>query len=291
MSLRRRRFLSISAAAMGVGAVGFGQMRAHQWQGLAFGAKARVTLYGERAQAVEAFAAIEAMVAEMEASFSLYDPASEISRLNLEGALARPSARFGEVWALARHVYEESSGRFDASVQPLWEGGAGAVGMENVEWVDGGFRFAKPEMALTLNGIAQGFASDQVAAILAAKGFGKALVNMGEYRALGGRFALAIENQFGRDLGRMGLDDAAVATSSPFAMMSGAGDAHILHPSGGEPLWRTVSVKAKTGALADGFSTAFCFVSEAEIGALVARHDALERVWVEGFDGKVRVVG
>ena len=41
--------------------------------------------------------------------------------------------------------------------------------------------------AITLNGIAQGYATDRVVDVLRARGLSTTLVNMGEIRALGAR--------------------------------------------------------------------------------------------------------
>lgn len=291
--LNRRRFLTISAAALGVGAIRYGQNRAHHWRALAFGGEVSLTLYGDKDQAQEAIAALSSDIAAMEAAFSLFDPQSEISRLNSGGALEGMSGHFSRAIALSRHVHQMSDGRFDPTIQPLWQGEEKPEwGMDKLAIGVHGLRFLKPAMALTLNGIAQGYASDVVSALLAQRGFGKALINMGEYRALGGRFALAIESQNGREMGRIGLDNAAVATSSPYAMASRKGAAHILDPLKGDaPIWNTVSVKAKSAALADGFSTALCMMPKGEIAALIARHDAIERVWVEDRQGQVSMIG
>ncbi len=287
--MNRRRFLSISAAAIGVAALGAAQNRAINWQGMAFGADACITLYGDKAQAREALAMVEREIREMERSFSLYDPQSEISQLNARGALERPSAAFREVLRISEFVHQNTQGRFDPTIQPLWQGRVkGAIGFEKLEKTANGLRFAKPNMALTFNGIAQGFATDKISERLSDCGFAKTLVNMGEYRANRGRFVLAIENQYGQGLGEIGLEDQAIATSAPFASHSIGNAPHILNPrQDAPPLWRTVSVVAENASLADGFSTALSFASTREIEHLLGRDIGLREVIVETREGEV----
>ena len=76
--MRRRRFLQIAAASLTLGA------RAAQaetvWQGIALGADCRVVLSGEVIRAQEALSALPAVLRRIEAEFSLFDPASSLSR-------------------------------------------------------------------------------------------------------------------------------------------------------------------------------------------------------------------
>ena len=46
-------------------------------------------------------------------------------------------------------------------------------------------RFALPGMAITLNGIAQGYITDRIATLLQDAGMGDVLLDIGEVRALG----------------------------------------------------------------------------------------------------------
>ena len=77
----------------------------------------------------------------------------------------------------------------------------------------------EPRMQLTFNGIAQGHAADWVAEMLRAEGFGDVLIDMGEVMALGRSacraWQAAIAAPDGTELARVGLQDRALATSSP----------------------------------------------------------------------------
>jgi thiamine biosynthesis lipoprotein len=134
-------------------------------------------------------------------------------------------------------------------------------------------------MALTLNGIAQGYVADRVVALLRGMGLDRVLVNTGEYAALGGDprgGAWQVGLRAGDALlpQAVALDGAGLATSSMVGTtFDSAGRAgHILDPRTGRPgprLWRLVSVTAPRAALADALSTAFCLMDGAGIDAVL----------------------
>ena len=111
-----------------------------------------------------------------------------------------------------------------------------------------------PGQALTLNGIAQGFATDLVTATLKQAGIEQTLVNVGEFRGLGGPWRLGLRDPEHGYFGTRTLGDGAIATSSPRGTLV-QGREHILHREA-TPLWSTVSVEAENATIADGFSTA-----------------------------------
>ena len=142
----------------------------------------------------------------MERLFSLYDPGSDLARLNRLGRLTNPAPDFLELLRLSDIVHRASDGAFDPSVQPLWRALAqGAepaslsdartrVGWSRVAFDKLAVRFLRPGMALTFNGIAQGFATDRVASVLRAQGFTDTLVNLGEFRAGAGSWRVGISD-------------------------------------------------------------------------------------------------
>ncbi len=279
-ALSRRRFLTIAAAALAM------PVRAAEpavWTGRAMGAEARIVLHGAgAAEARHLFRRVEAELARVERHFSLHAD-SALRRLNRDGRLSRPAPEMLAVLRLSDRVHHATGGAFDPTIQPLWlavaTGGDIAAASQSVGW--DGVRVSAdevalaPGMALTFNGIAQGHAADQVAAILRAEGFGNVLIDMGEVMALGtngGRdWQAAIAAPDGAELGRVGLSDRALATSSPMGTRIGGGAAHILHPSGAPPRWSTVAVSAADAATADALSTAFCLMERPAIDAALAR--------------------
>ncbi|WP_246082428.1 FAD:protein FMN transferase [Rubellimicrobium rubrum] len=270
--MRRRRLLQILAAAVLAPAAA----RSDETR-IALGAEARMTLYGPAEITSRARARAWAEMARIERIFSLHDPASVLSRLNATGRLDEPPPELVEVLVMADRLHDATGGRFDPTVQPLWlahaTGGDVAAARAVLGWdgvtVSRDAITLRPGQALTLNGIAQGYATDRVTQVLAEEGLHHALVEIGEFRALSGPFRLGVEDpEFGQ-LGQLTLSDRACATSSPKAMVLPDGSGHILDPAGGAPVWSSVTVAAPTAALADGLSTALCLATaEAARGIL-----------------------
>lgn len=264
--MNRRRFLAVSAAALTASPT---RAETARWRGVALGAEAEITLRGDPVGAERALAAARRTMAEAEALFSLYREDSALSRLNREGRL-KPPPRFADLIALCDRLWRATDGRFDPTVQPLWgalaTGGDAAaarrlIGWDRVEVADE--VVLAQGQALTLNGVAQGFATDMVAEALAAEGFGETLVNIGEFRAGEGDWRVGVADPNGGLLRIATLHRSAIATSSPMVMALGDGS-HIIGPNGETPVWNTVSIEAKTAALADGLSTGLCLVGKDE---------------------------
>uniref|UniRef100_UPI00356190D8 FAD:protein FMN transferase n=1 Tax=Shimia sp. TaxID=1954381 RepID=UPI00356190D8 len=198
-SLSRRRFLSIAAASSALPAAAIAaQGPVAAWRGRAMGAQVSMKIAGlTQADAAPVFVAVERELLRLEKIFSLYRTESEISRLNRDGVLARPSHELLELLSLSDRLHRASGGAFDPSIQPLWLAMAAGAGAEEIEtarravgWQGLGFdaaevRFERAGQGLTLNGIAQGYVTDRIVALLKARGLGDILVDMGEIAALG----------------------------------------------------------------------------------------------------------
>ena len=305
----RRRFLAVAAAAAGFPLVAAAARaeaaHLHRWSGIALGAAAEIVLHD--ADGVRARRLIARCVAEidrLEDVFSLYRPESALSRLNRDGRIPAPPLDLVALLAEARVYSERTEGAFDATVQPLWRlhaahfarPGADARGPAEAEiararaLVDyravdirpGEIRFARPGMAVTLNGIAQGHITDRVAALLQDAGMVDVLLDIGEVRALG-------RHPEGRPW-RVGLRRAAApetvartVTLADRAMATSAGIAspfepsgrhhHLFDPATGRPAPGTgqVSVIASRATAADALSTALAVCPPARAAPLAAR--------------------
>ncbi|RWL81235.1 MAG: FAD:protein FMN transferase [Mesorhizobium sp.] len=297
--LTRRRFIRISGAVAGVGLAALGAGSAwpgrasplfHEWHGVALGADASLQLYHpDAAEAERLIADSLAEVRRLERVFSLYDNTSALSRLNRDGELADPPQELVELLATSARYARATGGAFDPTVQPLWIlyanhfgtaeadpngpsldeiGGAVAkCGYQRVI-VDGGkVAFGQPGMALTLNGIAQGYITDRVAELLRARGVTHTLVDMGETRALdahpaGRPWSIGLKDPRAEDrlVATLALDNQAVSTSGGYGTeFDPAGRFnHIFDPSTGLCARRylSVSVVAPTATCADALSTA-----------------------------------
>lgn len=278
--MKRRRFLQIVAAAAALPGRAMAETR---WQGVALGADVSVTLSGNVAEAEAAIAGTQTILRRMEAEFSLFDPESTLSRLNRAERLS-PSAEFRALFNAADHAHRLTGGLFDPTIQPLWLARAGGLdesaARQSIGWdrvtIGDEIRLTKGQ-ALTFNGIAQGYTTDRVRDFLAARGFAPALINIGEFAALGGPFAIGIADPDFGMLGRHHLSDNAFATSSPYAMRL-AGGSHILGPKGETPVWSTVSVEAECATLADALSTALVFLDRTKIETLMAQETRIRSV-------------
>ena len=301
----RRRFLAISAGALVAAGLPAGASAPlYQWRGVALGADASITLAHPRAEAIVARALAE--IARLEAVFSLHHPESALVRLNRDGRLDAPPFELLECLALCGRVHAATGGRFDPTIQPLWAlhaeshaaGGAPSdaavaqalarTGWDGVAYDSTSVRLARPGMALSLNGVAQGFVADRVAAMLAAQGLGDILVNTGEYRALGGHpggggWPVTLDDGTRLIPDAISLKDMAVASSAPHGITFDAEgrESHVIDPATGRPAparWRLVSVAAPQAGLADALGTAFCLMERDGIEAALAGFPAARLV-------------
>jgi len=275
--MNRRRFLTLTAAALA-------PLPGHAetvtaWEGTGLGTSLSLRLRGAALHhARQTFARVEAEITRIESLASLYRD-SALTRLNRDGHLAWPSPDLVDLLTLAGQVHAATGGAFDPTVQPLWlalangtetETACGLIGWDRIHLTPEEIRL-DPGQALTLNGIAQGWAADRIAALLRAQGFTEALVDMGELAALGQRgWPAVIADPDGATLTETRLANRALATSSPRGTLVN-GQPHILGPQGQPPLWQTVSVSAPSAAVADALSTAFCLVERPAIDAALAQ--------------------
>ncbi|MFK7837318.1 MAG: FAD:protein FMN transferase [Sulfitobacter sp.] len=284
----RRRVLQIGAALPLVGlSTGAAQaVPVARWHGVALGAEAQIVLAGmSRDEAAPIFAMVRDEIARLEGIFSLYQAHSGLSQLNVMGRLKTPMPEFLEVLSLAKSVWQASNGVFDPSIQPIWQ--ARAEGRTVARSHDfGAVRFSAqdvtlaPGMALTLNGVAQGYITDRVALLLRGQGLTDLVVDAGEQRALGARpggtdWRLGVADPQGKIVAQLSLRDRALATSSPEGTLIGAGQGHIIDGRTGASVarWGTVSVAHDSAAVADALSTAACCLDDAQMADMLAQFD------------------
>ena len=238
---------------------------------------------------------VRRVLERIEGRMSHYRPAAEISRFN-RARTTEPQPMSREtlgVVAEALEVGRASGGAFDVTVGPLvdaWGFGppgrapAGPdeaslaalrarVGAEllEVDRLAATLRKRRPDVIVDLSAIAKGYAVDAVASLLAARGFGNHLVEIGgDLRAGGGNergepWRIAFERPApGAPATRriVPLRDAAVATSGDyrnFYELDGVRVSHTVDPRTGRPVThrlRSVSVIADRCSLADARSTA-----------------------------------
>ncbi|MBU3028707.1 FAD:protein FMN transferase [Paracoccus marinaquae] len=269
--MNRRRFLILTACAAALPRAGLAAT--DEWRSRAMGADVTLRLQGASAVQARAFFAEAARVlAHVESLFSLHR-ASDLQRLNRIGGLRFPADGMIELLALSDRLHRITGGVFDPTIQPLWLARAGGTdesravtGWQGVSWSDREVSLARPGMALTFNGIAQGWAADQLAAAAARHDLTDLLIDTGEVRALGSHgWRAELADARGRVHQRLILSARALATSSPSATRIGPRQMpHIMAHDDRPPLWDTISVSAPQAALADGLSTALCLMTPEE---------------------------
>jgi len=321
----RRRFLSIAAAVTGLGllrqSTAGRRVELQSWQGTALGARASIRLYHpDPALARDLIRRALFEIDRLEQVFSLYRPDSAVSRLNRQGVLRTPPLDLVRLLAEARRYSELTEGAFDITVQPLWRLYAEHFGGNRVEAkgpdperiaevlarvdhravsVDPArIAFEKPGMAITLNGIAQGYITDRVADLFSREGLGNILIDLGELRALGrhpaGRpwsIGLQDPRQRQRIDRTLELDNAALATSAgQGTRFDAAGEHHhLFEPGSGRSSSRylSVSVKAPTATEADALSTGLFHLDQDRLAALVGQRRGVMATAMLG-NGEVR---
>lgn len=289
----RRRFLLGTAGVSAIAAVGVWQ-RSRLPDGTpllrrsaqALGATVMITLaHPERRAGVAALDAAFAELEVIEEVMSLYRPSSQISQLNARGVLDHPHPHLVTVLRAAAAISERSGGAFDATVQPLWElyrdahkhGHLPDVdallnARSLIDWRRVSVSPQRVELrgqgtAITLNGIAQGFATDAVMSILRNAGATHALIDAGELGALGSkpdgsawRVGIRHPRQHDSYISIAKLKDRCLATSGDYEtrFSDDFTHHHLFDPrTGHSPAeCASVSIAAPTAMMADALSTA-----------------------------------
>ncbi len=309
--LTRRRAICIVAAAAGLplmiaavrATVPPGQL--FNWQGEVLGAVAEVSLWHtDAALARRAILKMRGEIARYERIFSLYDPASEICRLNAAGALAQPSPELRSLIKESQRFSALSDGAFDISVQPLWrlyeahfwshadiqkdivargrEVAQSLVDFRCIDTGSAGIAFARAGMGITLNSVAQGAITDAIADMLRNDGFDSAVVDLGEFRAIGRHpdghpWRIGISNGPIDGPARMvELEDMALAVSGGYGTTFEPTGRfhHIFDPHTGASANSLVdaAVIGPRATAANGLATAICVAGEARTAALLAAY-------------------
>lgn len=237
-------------------------------------------------------------VRQVERSMSLFDENSALSQLNRDGVLLHPHPDLLKVLTLSQSIAQKSAGAFDVTMQPIWLAWSNWLQKQGIDGVEGTPPLLKkipsdlranltqacervgwkglavsaesvrlqPGMAVSLNGIAQGYASDAAKAALQRSGIQHAILDVGETSFLGqsaqGPWTVGLESVRGHEHPPVWVSDGrAIATSSEAhtAFSADRRYHHIVNPMTGysPTYWASVSVMAPSCALADGLTKVF----------------------------------
>ncbi|MFT5588265.1 MAG: thiamine biosynthesis lipoprotein [Bradyrhizobium sp.] len=288
------------ALANSPGANGGVQLHSVSGAELAFGTTITIeVVHDDRPQAELAIAEALAAARQVDRLMTLHRADSQVAILNRTGVLEQPHPWLLQVLAHARELSRHSKGAFDITVQPLWNAFSVAsqqdrlpseserrAAMVLVDWrqvqvTPQRVSLARPGMAITLNGIAQGFAVDCARAVLDEHGIRHALLDTGEFGARGRKSAQqawTIGIRAPRDAqqlaGVLPMQQRCVATSGDYQTVFTPDFVHhhIFDPASGDsPLeLASVTVVAPTGLQADGLSTTLMVLGMQRAMALVA---------------------
>ncbi len=277
----------------------------------ALGTEVSITIAHADAQiAAAAVAAAFAEIETVEQSLSIYRPDSSISQLNRDGVLPAADEHLLTVLDAALATARRTDGAFDVTVQRLWEAHAAAardkhpasvdaidtarekVGWQHIRRVVDRVWFDRPGMAITFNGIAQGYATDRVMQVLKSYGIAHALINAGEFAALGEKSigrpwqvgvqhprrpqsVLAVAKLAGRCLSTSGDYETTFGAEAP-------NDHHIFDPATGHSPteFASVSVVAPTAMEADALSTALFVMGLAKGKAFAEQTPGIDALFV-----------
>lgn len=308
--LNRRKMIWSSLGLGSVAALaGFGavasvaharELKPFSLSGRALGTKVSLlVLDTDEARAKNALADALAEVQGVDKVMSLYRDDSQLVALNRAGALSAPDARFVEVLRYSQDLADRTGGGFDVTVQPLWDaftqakaqGGLPSaetvrdanalVGWRDLDVSDEAVRLRRPGMAITLNGVAQGYAADRALLAVRRHGIEHALIDAGEFDTLGRKqndkpWVLGVQDPRDSEklTARLGMDGRALATSGDYETWFTPDfvNHHIFDPkTGHSPLeLASTSVLAPTALQADGLSTAFMVLGAERSLALAA---------------------
>jgi thiamine biosynthesis lipoprotein len=322
--ISRRRFIRISAAAAGLAVTGFdGVAHANAtlvtWRGTMLGAIATMQIHHEdRGEAERLIAAAAAEARRLERLFSLYKKDSALVELNRTGILVDPAADMVDLLSTSQRYAELTDGLFDPTVQPLWDLYASHFSRESSDPAGptpaaiqaalalvgysrlsvGRDRIMMPRgMAVTLNGIAQGYMTDKVVDLLRSRGIGNSLVDLGETRAIGSRpdgrpweVGIADPDVVGHTEAILSIVDRAVATSGAYGFRfdSQGRFNHLFDPRTGgcADRYRSVTTVSGNATAADALTKAFSLMPEEQIRSLLPHVD-IERVHLVDAAGRL----
>lgn len=264
---------------------------------LAMGTFVSMTLiHTSKDQAQEAMALSFEEIDRLTRLMSRFDQTTAISQLNREGSVKDLPPEIIYVVGRALEYYHLTHGNFDISVKPVvdlfMEKFAGGnnnqpteielkqalklIGSDKIELNNRNIHFLKPEMGITLDGIAKGYIVDKASKILAGHGVKNHLINAGgDITTMGSRqdkkpWTVAIQDPGKRkeypDIVR--ITNSAIATSGNYEIYFDREKMfhHIVDPHTGlsPELSVSVSVLANTAMDADALSTSVFIMNPAD---------------------------
>lgn len=259
---------------------------------------------------------IQARLKNVDASLSMFNPASTLSCIN-RGESMKADSLITCVWNMAQSISEETDGAFDPTVAPLvnvWGFGfkkrqvpdsdlidslRNLVGWKRISIQNGQFYKEDPRIVMDFSAIAKGFGVDHVAALFRNLGISNFMVE------IGGEIVAQGVNPKG-EAWRIGINkpeedstctnndlqevievhNGALATSGNYRnyyIQNGRKIGHTIDPKTGYPAQQNIlssTVKAPSCAMADGYATAFMVMGMQEAQIFLKEHPQLEAYFI-----------
>ena len=286
------------------------ELSSYQRTGRVFGTHVTLrVLHGEPSVANAALDEAFARMVAVDSLMSVVRDDSQVMVLNRAGRLASPAPQVVEVLTVAQELSRQTQGAFDVTVQPLWQiyaeaqrrGGLPSpeeiatakslVGWQRLDASPDRVLLQDAGMGITLNGLAQGYGADVAVAALREHGIRHALLDTGEFGAMGSKgtdapWVLGIRDPRNADavLARVPMDGRFLSTSGDYetTFTPDFVHHHIFDPARGDsPVeLASVTVLAPSGILADGLSTAFMVLGPERTLALAPRFERVDALLV-----------
>ena len=286
--------------------------RAYHLQGYAQGTTYSITYYASDSTITGEL--IEQKLAEIDASLSLYAPASRINQFNYSPRGVMADKHLQVVVRRALQVYQDTNGLFDATVEPLvraWGFGPQhveappapatiqalllQVGSDKIHLRGDSLVKDRPGVHLDLNGIAQGYTVDVLANLLEQQRIHDYLVELGgEIRVRGRKWPsgelmrIGIERPDTTDLPGAGMQQiislkaGGVTTSGnyrKFKQWGAVKSAHLINPKTGYAFQNemvSVTVVAPDAMTADAYDNALMGMGLTNALSFLRRHRDLQ---------------
>ncbi|WP_025143754.1 FAD:protein FMN transferase [Pedobacter jeongneungensis] len=266
---------------------------------------------------------IDSLLNEIDLSMSLYKKGTLINQFNAAEKEIKTDRFMNDVLKRSFEINADTKGIFDITVAPLvqaWGFGPkeaksepdpatiksilSCVGMKNLKLKDGWLIKSKPCVHIDLNGIAQGYSVDLIAAYLEQKGIKQYVAELGgEIRISGPKpngetMKIGIEgpDKDGTPIIRhiAAINSGAITTSGNYRKFHQSGKkkiSHLIDPKTGYPLDNemiSVTVYANDAITADGYDNALMAMHLKDAIAFVESRKNLEAYFVyHQKDGKV----
>jgi thiamine biosynthesis lipoprotein len=264
------------------------QLKRYELSGYAQGTTYQIVYYAQ--DSLISLKQTDSLLRELDLSVSLYEPNSLINRFSQSADGITADKHLLVLIARSRQIWTDTQGLFDPTVKPLvdaWGFGVNKpkqeptatqikallqnVGMKHLSLKGNRLQKDRPRLQLDLNGIAQGYSVDLLAALLEQHHIHHYLVELGgELRVKGNKpggepFAIGIEGVSSDELNPEPMrkvitpGNGAITTSGNYRKHHESGGrqiSHIINPLTGYPVQNeliSVTVYAKDALTADGY--------------------------------------